>query len=177
MKKIIIPERLPSSINGLRDMINFLTNKYDTKNMTIIEIGSWTGLSAIEFSKVFGKVICVDTWAPTIGINTQYDMKEVERIFDSRTKNIANIEKRKGKSEDIGKEAGKAGEKFDIIYIDGAHDYNNVKLDLLLWKKMITKCITGHDYYSKFPGVIRAVNEAVGKPSKIFRDSSWIKEL
>lgn len=172
-----IPERLNSSIVGLKNMISYLESKYDIANMTIVEIGSWTGISAVEFSKKFKKVICIDPWSPTVGINTMFDMKEVENIFDDRTKDLDNVEKIKGKSVDVAKDYMKRGLKFDIIYIDGAHDYTNVKMDIEIWKDNIMTCICGHDYYSKFPGVIKAVNETLGKPDKTFKDTSWIKEM
>jgi hypothetical protein len=172
-----VPERLNSSISGLKNMIAYLESKYDIKNMTIVEIGSWTGISAVEFAKKFKEVICIDPWSPTVGINTMFDMSEVEKIFDNRVKGLDNVKKIKGKSVDIAKRYIRNGIKFNFIYVDGAHDYTNVKMDIEAWRDNIMTCICGHDYYNKFPGVIKAVNETLGKPDKTFKDTSWIKEI
>lgn len=51
---------------------------------------------------------------------------------------------------------------FDLIYIDGDHSYEGVKLDLSLSLLKIKKggMICGHDYTNDmFPGVVAAVNE------------------
>ena len=37
--------------------------------------------------------------------------------------------------------------------------------------------IGGHDYMDYFEGCVKAVDEVVGKPDKIFRDYSWIKRI
>jgi len=170
-----IPERLPHSLHGLRMMINYIKANYDIK--TVIEIGSWTGLSAVEFAKNFDKVYCIDPWEATGEINTEYDMKEVEKIFDNRIKDYDNIIKIKATSADA-RGSSLLPKKADLIYIDGLHNYDAIRQDITLWKDKITKLITGHDYWpNKFDGVIKAVNEALGKPDKIFSDTSWIKEI
>ena len=51
---------------------------------------------------------------------------------------------------------------LDWIYIDGAHDYHNVKFDLnLSFSKIKTNgLILGHDYNkTSFPGLVKAVDE------------------
>lgn len=51
---------------------------------------------------------------------------------------------------------------LDWIYIDGAHDYHNVKFDLnvSLSKIKLGGFILGHDYNNQmFPGLVKAVDE------------------
>lgn len=50
-------------------------------------------------------------------------------------------------------------ESVDVVFIDGAHDYDNVYQDILLWWSKIKPSgfMLGHDYQHKFPGVHRAV--------------------
>jgi len=177
-----IPERTEKSILGLHSMIMELDNKYDLSQKTIIEIGSWTGISAIEFQKHFKLVVCIDPWKATEGINTKFNMNVVEKIFDKRTENIKNIKKIKMTSEeaaayfDYMTDSGQSTDnKFNFIYIDGCHTYKAVKQDLILWKDRIKNAICGHDYCSQFPGVVKAVDEIIGKPDLVFNDSSWIK--
>jgi len=49
-----------SSTNGLISMINYIEKFRNTKEMRMIEIGSYTGESAVIFAKYFKEVISVD---------------------------------------------------------------------------------------------------------------------
>ena len=178
-----IPKRLPSSLKGLQDMVDYLNTIHNVNELTILEIGSWVGVSTELFAKSFKQVYAVDPWSKTTGINTKYNMRQVEREFDNRTIPYDNIVKRKMTSMQYKNKLLQKlkldmykndPDKFDVIYIDGAHDYKNVSLDIKLWKDRAVKFICGHDYYNKFPGVKKAVNEAFGKPDKVFSDSSWV---
>ena len=39
--------------------------------------------------------------------------------------------------------------KLDFVFIDGAHDFNNSMLDIILWTRKVRKggIVSGHDYY------------------------------
>lgn len=57
---------------------------------------------------------------------------------------------------------------LDFVFIDAAHDYENVKADILAWLPKIKKngVLAGHDYYPEHPeycGVYTAVNEIFDK--------------
>jgi predicted O-methyltransferase YrrM len=72
---------------------------------------------------------------------------------------------------------------IDFIYIDGDHSYNAVKQDLEMYlpKLKDNGIIGGHDYskndeYNR-QNTIRAVNEVVGKPDRLFVDTSWVKQI
>jgi len=55
---------------------------------------------------------------------------------------------------------------FDMVYIDAAHDYENVKNDIKCWKPLIKKggIISGHDYmHPNLPDVKIAVDEYFGE--------------
>jgi len=68
----------------------------------------------------------------------------------------------------------------DAVYIDAVHDYANVSADIKAWRKFIRPggWIGGHDYNRlKFPGCVRAVNEAFGGPDRVFCDTSWLVRL
>lgn len=51
-------------------------------------------------------------------------------------------------------------ESLDFVFIDGAHDFDNVILDIILWSRKVRKggIVSGHDYYQFNGGVIPAVN-------------------
>lgn len=168
-----IPERTKSSIQGLRNFVAYINRFEPTHKMTILEVGSWTGCSMEIFAQYFKKVICVDPWKSTEGINTHYKMEEVEKIFNERMSKYSNVIKCIMTFEDL-----YPIKNIDIIYIDGIHTYEAVKHDNKLALELKPRYIAGHDYWqSKFPGVIKAVNEVLGKPDKIFSDSSWFKKL
>lgn len=53
---------------------------------------------------------------------------------------------------------------MDFVFIDGAHDFDNVMLDILLWTPKIKSggIVSGHDYYQlSAGGIIPAVNAYV----------------
>lgn len=52
-------------------------------------------------------------------------------------------------------------ESLDFVYIDGAHDFDNVMQDIIEWAKRVRPggIVSGHDYYKFYrSGVIRAVD-------------------
>ena len=177
MKNKSIPKRLPSSMKGLEQMIIYISQFHNTKKLTILEIGSWVGISTELFAKYFNKVFACDPWNATIGINTQYNMKEVEKEFDNRCDKYKNIEKIKMTSEQYSKTFHNDRAGFDVIYIDGAHDIVNVCRDIILWRDRARLYLCGHDFCDKFPGVKKAVKGLLGQPDKIFPDSSWLVNM
>jgi predicted O-methyltransferase YrrM len=56
---------------------------------------------------------------------------------------------------------------FDVVYIDGAHDYESVKKDVNHWFPKVRKdgYIAGDDYVKGWPGVVRAVDEFLKRHS------------
>lgn len=98
-------------------------------------------------------------------------------------------------------------ESFDFIYVDGNHSYEAVKRDLENYLPKIKNggFIGGHDYLyprkrhpkllssnvqhfhnctpdwasggAAFPGCVEAIKEVVGRPTRVFEDSSWIKRI
>ena len=111
----------------------FLNNQIKKiKNIrNILEIGSYEGRSCIYFGKKFidAKITCVDTWSGS-DEHLNIKFKEIENNFD---KNILNhlgndrVEKQK-LSSDIFFE--KNNKFFDLIYIDGDHQTDQVKKDI-----------------------------------------------
>ena len=98
-------------------------------NFKYLEIGSFEGNSAIFIAKKFKdcKIYCVDTW---IGHEQYYidkNFNEIEKNFDFNIKNYSNIVKIKNKSDTFFSENKDL--KFDVIYIDGDHHYDQVLLD------------------------------------------------
>jgi predicted O-methyltransferase YrrM len=49
----------------------------------------------------------------------------------------------------------------DVIHIDAAHEYDDVKEDIRLWWPLVRPCgvLLGDDYTHYWPGVVQAVDE------------------
>ena len=180
-----IPKRKPESLKGLEDYINYLDSIKPVKDMVIVEIGCWVGVSTELFAKRFKAVIAIDPFKPTYDtISSQYDMNEVFKEYEKRIskyKNIWTVKKRSVSASkdlknilyDVNKELGFNLKKIDVVYIDGDHHYNAVKKDIENWKDKAW-IVSGHDYENRFPGVIKAVNEVYTKPLRVFNDTTWI---
>lgn len=58
---------------------------------------------------------------------------------------------------------------FDLIFIDGAHDYASVMFDILLGLRVLKPggLLCGHDFHSDGIGVIQAVNELIADETGI----------
>ncbi len=139
-------------------------------NSMVCEVGSFMGVSSELFALMCRLVYCIDVFdANLAGI-------EYESKFDEVYRKYANIIKIKGRSPEIAETF--TDYMFDFIYIDGMHDYESVKADILGWRKKVKPggFIGGHDYITKV-GIIQATNDVFGKVDKVYEDSSWIVKL
>lgn len=172
----MIPARSGDMRQGLLDMIEYINTFQDTKELTILEIGAYCGESACIFAEHFKFVYSIDAWEFDI-MDDSLRVQGVENIEAEYDKNISkykNIIKIKGKSKDLSTQVLGV---YDVIYIDGGHDYDSVKTDIEAWKDKVKYFLCGHDYWQgRFDGVIKAVNE-IRIPDKIFCDNSWIIKL
>jgi len=168
--------RTGKNIAGLVDMIKYISAFGDTSKMLIAEIGVFMGAATVIFAKHFKTVFAVDPWDRDHMNVANSDPDTVYSTFVHKTYNMRNIKCVRLTSE---KAALKVPNVIDVVYIDANHDYEHVKQDIKLWLPKIVQggFICGHDYYTKFPGVIQAVNERFGKPDKVFRDTSWIVRI
>jgi predicted O-methyltransferase YrrM len=68
-------------------------------------------------------------------------------------------------------------ESLDFVFIDGNHDYDNIKLDITSWLSKVKKggIIAGHDYHDiVFPGVVQAVKEFFGNNYYVTKSGCWV---
>jgi predicted O-methyltransferase YrrM len=60
--------------------------------------------------------------------------------------------------------------RFDMVFIDGDHEYESVKEDILAWRPLLREggLLCGHDYGHPdyHAGVTAVVNELFGQPSR-----------
>jgi len=103
---------------NLKKIINF---------RNYLEIGSYEGNSAMFVSRNFEnvKVYCVDTWSGSAEHKNQ-NFNNVEKNFDENTEEFFNIKKNKICSDSFFEKNSK---KFDCIYVDGNHYFDQVYKD------------------------------------------------
>lgn len=165
-----------------RDALKQLIDQTNLDEIVMIEVGSYAGESADIFAST-GKVktlYCVDPWKSGYdeGDIASYssDFKEVENAFDEVQKKHSDvIVKYKGTLDDF--IADHPEVKPDLLYIDACHQYEAVKRDINSALKLCPKCLSGHDYVNGWGGVVKAVDEVLGKPDYVYADGSWLKTL
>lgn len=143
----------------------------------IAEIGCWHGRSTRALADNIGAngvVFAIDTWngppeTPEDVINVgiaaahlpkDWALYQFKANMDGINGKLQIVQQPSIEAADLAVEAGDAG-KFDLIFIDAAHDYENVKADIQAWLPLVRAggVIAGHDYQSGWPGVVKAVNE------------------
>lgn len=169
-------EMRPEHDKGMRDIIEKL--KPDT---VMVEVGCYYGESTLIWasSDKIDKIVAVDRWMDFYDkcdlASERGNMKEVERMFDANIKGNSKIEKIKGSSVDVSKLF--TPQKFDFIYIDASHKYEDVVADIKAWLRCLKMggIIGGHDINNS--DVRRAVLDTIGEPDYTFDDFSWIKTI
>ena len=176
-----------SYIAGLEDFCRALV----TPRTVLVELGCFGGESTAIFARFAGKVFAVDPWNDDYrssiaeGCADQWildyleqapvpPMGEIESLFDSRTAPFRNVVKYK---ETADAALGRFPDaSIDIVYIDSIHTYEAVCREIDQWRPKVKPggFLAGHDYDPlAWPGVVRAVDERLGKPPHIFEDTSW----
>jgi len=82
-----------------------------------------------------------------------------------------NINFIKGRSQDLMVEMIAAGDRYDLIFVDGDHSYEGVKQDLKCAKRL-TDVIVAHDY-GNLDGPTRAIDEELESFDLVLEDRMW----
>lgn len=137
-------------LHGLND----LCLKYLSPHSIILELGCHQGVST-------------ELLANHVALVHTIDVQEAP----SRLKGLPNIVHHQGRFNEIMKRFQL--QSFDLIYIDGMHDYEAVMEDIKLSLPLIKDggYLSGHDYYTE---VQRSIDTVIGIKPEIFSDSSWI---
>lgn len=143
-------------------------------NETIAEIGSWKGRSTKAMLDMGAHVTAVDHWQGSDTIKELAGEQDVYAQFMKNVGHYPNLKVMKMPSLDAA--ASLNGDKFDMVFIDAGHSYEDCKNDIKAWLPRTKKIIAGHDYSPGWPGVQRAVKEAFGDKFKVI-DTIWYYEL
>jgi predicted O-methyltransferase YrrM len=154
-----------NSVHGLIDMMRQLP-RLDL----VIEVGSYSGVSAEVFLHFCNRLIAVDHWR---------GHDRAKREFDARFSAAPNVSYLRMASLEA---AGLIADGVaDLLYIDADHREEAGFADIAAWRPKVKPggWLAGHDYTEAVSGggVIRAVNRQFGRPHAVFSDSSWIVRL
>jgi predicted O-methyltransferase YrrM len=129
-------------------------------NKDVLEIGSYRGLSAWLMAISAKSVSCVDTFhAATNGQRQTGEFTTLD-AFEKATARFRNIRSYIGHSQQI-----QIPNDFDVVFIDGCHQYNEVRDDIHRWWQKIRPggLLVNHDYHHPdWPGVTQALDEIFG---------------
>lgn len=162
-----------SELVGCRTDLARLANQ---KNLKVaVEVGTDRGEFACEFLRWWtGEMLfCVDPWLP-------YDDMLWDRTGDMHHAIQSLIQRGFGHRFRIVRATSVQAAAYlteyvrgvDLVYLDGAHDYENVKTDIAAWWPLVRPggVLAGDDYDTvEHPGVIQAVNEFAEEGGHVVR--------
>ncbi|MCG8526611.1 MAG: class I SAM-dependent methyltransferase [Opitutales bacterium] len=156
-----------------RESLKLLIDKVPKKRL-MVEVGSLIGFSTRFFSQYFEEVISVDPYCP--GYDPKDKNSGVIRLLIAR-----DLFKIRFLDDPVVRQINQSSEvaaedfnnrSIDFVYLDGGHDYDAVKRDIMAWlpKVKIGSVIAGDDY--PWEGVKKAVCELL--PDHDVHDKRWI---
>lgn len=139
-----------------------------TNGSKFVEVGSRKGKSSsfmcVEIANSMKRIefYCVDTWEGSAEHQetNAADLPELYKLF------LRNMEPVQNYYVPLRMTSLDASLQFedkslDFVFIDAAHDYASVLLDIDAWMPKVKPggILAGHDYTPSWPGVVKAVNE------------------
>lgn len=137
-----------------------------TPNGKILEIGSGSGGSTavLAIGAPLSGVWCIDPFTPYDEVTSRGRVRGVREGNEGEFWETATHYGYVNRLRHLKMNSNLAAEHcplFDLIFVDGNHSYNIVKEDLdLYWRKVKPGgFLVGHDYTTRFSGVIQAAQE------------------
>ena len=145
----------------MRAAIKFIKNNLKNRKLSGVEIGVEAGINALSISKSLKlkKLYLIDIWCKYTQDSNSYNYnKDYDRV-KKKFKNKKNIIIIKGSSAKVAKTF--PDNSLDFVYIDANHQYKYIKEDIKIWSTKVKEngYVCGHDYFYKFPGIIKAVDK------------------
>jgi predicted O-methyltransferase YrrM len=124
--------------------LRWLAEKAST-HKKIVEVGCWKGRSTTVLAdNTDGIVFAVDTW-----LGSEEHNPPVQGLYETFCENmksyIAGLKVIPVRMSSIDAARILSGNTFDMVFIDAAHDYENVKADIIAWKPLCKGLLCGHD--------------------------------
>lgn len=169
-----------------------------TKPNYIIEVGTWLGASAIHMAKITKKlnlntkIYCVDTWLGAEEFWTRFkDTSERDlkckngypQVYFDFLSNVVRHELQDviipvpNTSFNGATILKHYGIKAELIYVDGSHEYDDVKQDIISYTDLLTPngVMFGDDI--RWEGVRKAVDETLKDRVDIIDDNHWVLKV
>lgn len=136
---------------------------------TFVEVGCKEGRTTghILATVPEARVIAIDPWRPMpeqkgVPCGETYQDWNFAQIEETFWQNVGEHRNRLRMLRLMSVEAAielSGSGPFDLVFIDAAHDYDNVVTDIRTWWPLVRRggILAGHDYQHKFPTVHRAV--------------------
>jgi len=126
-------------------------------------------------------IIAIDPWKD-IGNSaesySEWNWKKIESEFWHRVEDHRwRVKQKPMTSLEAAREV--ADGSLDLVFIDAAHDYENVLADIRAWWPKVREggMVCGHDFQHRFPGVHRAVADCFNLLQvAVMPDSVWAVE-
>lgn len=141
------------------------------KTRTIIEVGTWLGMSAFYMAERMspsGKIYCVDLWENTPQVAHHLEALEIPSLYHQFLSNVIHRKKTDMivpvKLSSI-EASSVLAVKADVIYIDASHDQESVRQDVVAWSRHLKPggVICGDDWgverFQVSAGVYQAMTE------------------
>jgi predicted O-methyltransferase YrrM len=148
----------------------------------IAEIGCWMGRSTRALTDhTVGTVWAVDTWngSDEEGHRKALENKPpdwlYERFLGNMQDRIADLKLMPVRMDSVKAASVLRNMQFDMVFIDGSHDFDSVMADITAWQPLIRQggIICGHD--RGYPPVAQAVATLLGEVSG--ETDIWVKQL
>jgi hypothetical protein len=164
------------------ELYKSMVQRFD--NAHFVEVGCWKGRSvcflAVEVINANKniKIDCVDLFEHSGG-QSDISPEMYDNIYSQLLENIKPVRHIvnpvKGESFLVSKFY--PAQSLDFVFIDAAHDYENVLKDIVSWYSRVKNggVIAGHDYDSS-EGVRKAVNEFFGENNIKKQENCWVYE-
>ena len=138
---------------------------------TVLEIGCFLGKSTKFFVEQGCSVISIDTFRGSKDLN---NCEEIKKRLPSLYEQFLFNLKESGIENKVQVFVGSSMKAFnsphrlsaDLIFIDGSHEYADVKNDIEMWQIRAQRVLCGDDYTDAHPGVRQAVDELLPDANK-----------
>jgi len=139
----------------------------------VLEVGSYHGCSTTAMlDNSNAHIVCVDLWgSPAVTGEDDYNL-----FISNVTNHLDRLTILRGRSHDMLDYLIEQETWFDMVFIDGGHQYKNVYGDIERGLRLNGGLICGHDFGRKrWPGVVKAVEELIPGYRRIKETSLWFK--
>lgn len=127
--------------------------------LDVLEIGPYEGLSTVQLAATGKTVTSIDTFD---GRGTP-EPRDTRETFHRNLHAAGLYDKvaiRPGESSDVLKRLAEQEYRYDLVFIDGSHDYESVLSDATLSRRLLRPdgLMAFHDYDQEHPGVAQVVD-------------------